>query len=155
MSFSITIIGIGNKNEICTEELERYRTLARPYVPVSVICLKAPPGTSGTVKETVERQAKIMCGKWPQGSCPVALSEEGTLFDSKSFARWLGRYSCAGAELVFNVGGAYGLADSLKKKCREVISLSPLTFPHRLCFLLLMEQVYRASTILKGHPYHK
>jgi 23S rRNA (pseudouridine1915-N3)-methyltransferase len=155
MPFSITIVGIGTKKEIVTEELERYRDLVRHYIPVSVICMKAPAGTYGNSNESVERQAKTIYSKWPPGSYTVALSEEGTVFDSKSFAQWLGRRASAGIELVFTIGGAYGLADSLKKRCREIISLSPMTFSHRLCYVLLMEQVYRAFTILKGHPYHK
>ena len=155
MPFSITIIGIGNKKEIVTDEFERYRGRVHPYIPVSVVCLKAPPGNYGNINELVERQTKNIYSKWKPGSYTVALSEEGTLFDSKSFARWLGRHASAGVELVFTIGGAHGLADSLKKKCREIISLSPMTFPHRLCYVMLMEQVYRAYTILKRHPYHK
>jgi 23S rRNA (pseudouridine1915-N3)-methyltransferase len=96
-----------------------------------------------------------MYARWPKGAYPVALSEEGIMFDSSSMARWIQKRAEAATPLIFNIGGAYGLTSSLKKKCRETVSLSPLTFPYRLCLIILLEQLYRSWTILRGHPYHK
>ena len=96
-----------------------------------------------------------MSGKWPKRCYPVALAEEGARYNSRSFARWLSERTAAALPLVFNIGGAYGLPETLKERCRETISLSSMTLPHRLCAVILIEQLYRACTILKGHPYHK
>ena len=92
---------------------------------------------------------------WPDPSYPIALSEEGKSFTSASFAEWLAKRRIQRVPLVITVGGAYGLAPKLKQECREILSLSPLTFPHRLCYHILLEQLYRACTILENHPYHK
>jgi hypothetical protein len=60
-----------------------------------------------------------------------------------------------GHALTFIIGGTQGLSPALKKSCREIVSLSPLAFPRKLSLVVLLEQIYRAFTILKGHPYHK
>ncbi len=83
----------------------------------------------------------------------VALSEEGEAFTSLAFARRLN--SQEGARLAFAIGGAEGLSGEIKRRAAWCLSLSPLTFPHELARLLLLEQLYRARTILEGGPYHR
>ena len=155
MPFSIKIIGFGNKKEMPNEEIERYENLVRPYASVSLVLLKSPPGNYSNYDDLLKREEKLMLTKWPKKSYPVALSGEGRMFTSKSFSKWLSGHNTPGVDLLFNIGGAYGLSKSLREKCREIISLSPLTLPYRLCYVVLLEQIYRAFTILKGHPYHK
>ncbi|MDA0716952.1 MAG: 23S rRNA (pseudouridine(1915)-N(3))-methyltransferase RlmH [Cyanobacteria bacterium] len=83
----------------------------------------------------------------------VVLSEEGRTFDSLAFAEQL---SGSGSDrIAFVIGGADGLEPALKAQAAWSLSLSPLTFPHELARLLLLEQIYRASTILLGGPYHR
>jgi 23S rRNA (pseudouridine1915-N3)-methyltransferase len=83
----------------------------------------------------------------------VALTEEGSQFDSVGFAQWLG--GMASDRIALVIGGAEGLAPSLKAKATAKLSLSPMTFPHEIARLLLVEQIYRGVTILQGGPYHK
>lgn len=155
MPFTIKIVGFGNKKEIPVDEITRYRKFLKPYADVSIVTLKSLSGTYGSRHEMLEREGKRMVNSWPARSHTVALSEEGKLFTSISFSQWLSKRVVSGGTLLFNIGGAYGLSPSLKKQCGEVLSLSPLTLPHRLCYVVLVEQLYRAFTILKGHPYHK
>ena len=155
MPLSITILGFGSKKEMLNEEIERYRKLLDPYAKISLILLKSPSGSFRSRSDLLRREEKQMYDKWPKHSYPVALSEEGKVFDSISFSQWLSAREMSGVPLLFNIGDAYGLSPAVKKKCREVISLSSLTLPYRLCHVLLVEQIYRAFTILKGHPYHK
>jgi len=155
MPSSITIIGFGNRKEMLNEEVERYINLLNPYVKVSVILLKSPSGSFSSRSDLLRREEQRLYDKWPKRSYPVALSEEGRKFDSISFSKWLSKHLMSGVPLLFNIGDAFGLSTELKKKCREVISLSALTLPYRLCYVVLVEQIYRAFTILKGHPYHK
>jgi len=83
----------------------------------------------------------------------VVMAEEGQTFDSPAFA---GRLQGSGSErLVFVIGGAEGIDSALKARASWKLSLSPMTFPHELARLLLLEQLYRALTIQQGGPYHK
>ena len=81
----------------------------------------------------------------------VVMSEHGKTYDSIAFSRWLARE--AFGTLVLFVGGPEGVGDRLKKY--PTISLSPMTFPHEIARLLLLEQLYRAKTILQNGSYHK
>lgn len=85
----------------------------------------------------------------------VLLDEKGKLLDSRAFAAKLGGWIDGGTrEVAFLVGGAYGHDEPVRKKAGWVWSLSPLTFTHQHVPLLVAEQLYRASTILRGEPYH-
>jgi 23S rRNA (pseudouridine1915-N3)-methyltransferase len=156
MSFSITILSFHKKGDLLDEEIERYQKLVRPYASIAVTCCKSPHGSSLPKAALLEAEADAVLAKIPKGACCIALSEEGKCQQgSRAFAEWLSRRAQGGREVVFIVGGAYGLSPRLKKSCAETMSLSPLTFPHKLALVVLLEQIYRAYTILKGHPYHK
>jgi 23S rRNA (pseudouridine1915-N3)-methyltransferase len=100
------------------------------------------------------RRAGQVRQKFPRGSL-VALDPAGRQVNSAQFAEWLGRLRDSGTrELVFLVGGAEGLPDELRAEC-QLVSLSSLTFPHELARVMLLEQIYRAFTILHHHPYPK
>lgn len=83
----------------------------------------------------------------------VVLTEEGRTLDSLAFAEQL--RGSGSDRLAFVIGGADGLTADLKAQAHWRLSLSPMTFPHELARLLLLEQLYRASTILQGGQYHK
>lgn len=102
---------------------------------------------------TPEREATAIQAALRPDERLVALSEEGESLTSEAFARQLA--SQEGARLAFAIGGAEGLSTALKRQAQWRLSLSPLTFPHELARLLLLEQLYRARTILDGGPYHR
>lgn len=86
----------------------------------------------------------------------IALDERGTVTGSAEFAARLGRWRDDGAETVgFVIGGADGLDPAFVKEANLSLSFSPLTWPHQLVRIMLAEQLYRATTILSGHPYHR
>lgn len=85
----------------------------------------------------------------------VALDERGSAFPTTELARRLARWRQTGQDIAFIIGGADGLAASVKKSSNAVWSLSPLTLPHGLARVLLAEQLYRAASILHNHPYHR
>lgn len=85
----------------------------------------------------------------------IALDERGTALDSPAFARLIGQARDGGRDLVFLLGGDEGLDPEVRERARKVVSLSTMTLPHRLARLVLMEQIYRAFTLLSGSPYHK
>jgi 23S rRNA (pseudouridine1915-N3)-methyltransferase len=85
----------------------------------------------------------------------VALDEKGKQFNSEGLAKFIqARANESVRQLVFLIGGAYGLDESVIKRAGHVWSLSELVFPHQLVRLILAEQVYRACTILKNEKYH-
>lgn len=87
----------------------------------------------------------------------ILLAEKGKSFKSSvEFANWFGNLLETRSEkIIFVIGGAAGHGEDLIKKADQGISLSPLTFPHKLARVLFIEQLYRAQSINKGHPYHK
>ncbi|MEW6413512.1 MAG: 23S rRNA (pseudouridine(1915)-N(3))-methyltransferase RlmH [Candidatus Zixiibacteriota bacterium] len=86
----------------------------------------------------------------------VALCDSGRKMDTSAFSKWLeGTASKSGGTITFIIGGAYGLDDRVLDKADEVLSLSSLTFSHQLVRLVLLEQLYRALSILQGTDYHK
>lgn len=88
-------------------------------------------------------------------SITVLLDSRGRQFTSEAFAAWLGRHRDTGAQsLVLAIGPADGWTDASRRRATLLLSLGPMTLAHSLARLVLAEQVYRAFTILTGHPYH-
>jgi 23S rRNA (pseudouridine1915-N3)-methyltransferase len=84
-----------------------------------------------------------------------ALDQRGGLLTSEELARRLGRLRDSSLSLTLLIGGDEGLSPRVREQARFVWSLSPLTLPHRLARVLVLEQIYRAFEILRGGPYHK
>lgn len=84
----------------------------------------------------------------------IAMSEWGKRRTSVDFADWTRSLLERPAKIFFLISGAEGFSEELLKNCQEKISLSELTFPHKLARIILVEQLYRAQTIRTGHPYH-
>jgi 23S rRNA (pseudouridine1915-N3)-methyltransferase len=89
-----------------------------------------------------------------KGSIKVFLDERGRQWTSKEFANWLGEHALRGTrELVFLVGGPEGFSPALRKQADLLLALSPMTLTHDWARTLLLEQIYRGFTILRGYPY--
>lgn len=85
----------------------------------------------------------------------VALDERGSLLDSVELSRYVGKAQTGAKDLLFIIGGDEGLDTRVREAANLSLSLSKMTLPHRLARVVLIEQLYRAFTILKGEPYHK
>jgi 23S rRNA (pseudouridine1915-N3)-methyltransferase len=85
----------------------------------------------------------------------IALCPKGKEMSSEEFARFLEKKSHVSPKIAFLIGGAHGLAPDVLKACDSRLSLSNMTLPHRMAFLFLAEQIYRAGEIMNGGPYHK
>ena len=109
-----------------------------------------------TGPERKAREAELLLAAIPKGSTLVALDETGRTLDSQTFSRRLGAWQDQGVgDLAFVIGGADGLDISIHERAELVLSLGPMTWPHRLVRAMLAEQLYRAQSILDGHPYHR
>jgi 23S rRNA (pseudouridine1915-N3)-methyltransferase len=92
----------------------------------------------------------------PEGAMTVILDEKGQSRDSATFANLLGQWRSQQVPAVcFIIGGADGLAASLRQQAKLVLGFGAATWPHQLVRVMLLEQIYRAATILTGHPYHR
>ncbi len=100
-----------------------------------------------------EKEAEAIRAALRSDEHPVMLMEQGETLASVPFAKRL--QQVGNERLAFVIGGADGLSDELKAASRWQLSLSPMTFPHELARLLLLEQLYRAQAILQGSPYHR
>lgn len=94
-------------------------------------------------------KAARLKGALPRGARVVALDERGRDLDTRAFSQLLSK------ETAFVIGGPDGLDESVKKDAAQVVRLSSLTLPHALAQVVLLEQLYRAATLLTGHPYHR
>lgn len=109
----------------------------------------------GAIRRVLELEAKRIRSAFPPGSLFVALDERGTEFSSQELAERLRRWRMDGRDITFVVGGADGLEPQLKAEAGLLWSLSRLTLPHGLVRVFLAEQLYRAASIVQGHPYHR
>jgi 23S rRNA (pseudouridine1915-N3)-methyltransferase len=145
-----------NRGQLLFEQaLQHYQKLLRPHMNLSIETLKPLTQSALPPLQIRRQEGERLMGRWAGGSTVVGLSPEGRLMDSLEFSRWLDLRLADPATLVFTIGGAHGLSDEVKGRCRELISFSPLTFSHELCLTVLLEQLYRACSILRNHPYHK
>lgn len=111
---------------------------------------KLPPA------ELVRREGELLLGAVPDKAVLVVLDRRGKVVDSEAFAQRLGRWRDDGvADVAFLIGGADGHGEAAKAKAALTLSFGKMTWPHQVVRMLLTEQLYRAATIIAGHPYHR
>jgi 23S rRNA (pseudouridine1915-N3)-methyltransferase len=104
----------------------------------------------------MSEEAAAMTAAMPENSTLIALDERGDNIDSTAFARQLGRWRDEQvANGVFAIGGADGLSPELRRNAQLRMAFGAATWPHQMVRVMLLEQIYRAATILSGHPYHR
>jgi 23S rRNA (pseudouridine1915-N3)-methyltransferase len=104
----------------------------------------------------IAEEAAAISAVLPEKAVLVALDERGKNIDSAGFAQHLGRWRDEGiAATIFTIGGADGLSPELQRKAKLRIAFGSATWPHQMVRVMLLEQIYRAATILAGHPYHR
>ena len=133
--------------------LEQY--LKRLPWPVTVREVAAEPA-GRSAEERRRRENERLLEAIPDKAGIIALDERGRGLSSQAFAELLADWRDRGtAEIAFVIGGASGLDERLRRRAELVLSLGPMTWPHLVVRALLAEQLYRAHSILMGHPYHR
>ena len=130
------VLAVGRLRAPYADDVEHYGALLGHHTRLELVEVRED--------EQVERRI-------PDRSFVVLLDSRGRTFDSVGFSRWLEDRRQAGLDLVFVVGGAYGLE---LERCDLRLSFGPMTLPHQLARVVLLEQLYRAHKILANEPYH-
>ena len=153
----IILLAASLKGSLAQEGVEDYLRRASRRYPSRIITVrgeKVKPGTSHA--PALQKEAKRLIERIPKRFQSVALEVEGKPMDSIAFAKRIRRLEEGAIPgIAFLVGGAYGLDPKLSASCQWTLSLSQMTLPHQMATLVLAEQIYRASTIAMGTPYHK
>lgn len=113
------------------------------------------PQQGGNVEQQKERESQLLLKSLPDNAWLVALDERGSTWSSTQLAARLDDWRQRSGDVVLAIGGAEGHAPQLRAAARETWSLSPLTLPHALVRVIVIEQLYRALSILNNHPYHR
>ena len=135
--------------------IHEYETRAARYWPLDVREVREEPARATTPDLVREREGERLQGVIPPAARVVACDPTGTGMTSEAFSAWLQSEREAARDLVFVIGGAYGLSAGLRAGAARKLLLAPWTLPHELARLVLAEQLYRAGTIVRGEPYHK
>ena len=153
---NIKVITIGNKsNSWELDGIEFYKKQLPRNLKVEFVNIKSQQNSILTRQEIIEAESNQILSKIKKNPYIVAWDKSGDQKSSRDFSDFLGEFTSLKKELVFIVGGSYGLSKSILDKSDDIFSASLFTFPHRLFRLLLMEQIYRAYSIINNKPYHK
>ena len=135
---------------------EEYIRRIKHYHPLELIEIPdAAIRPKADLESALQEEAKKIARQVKPNACLIVLDEKGEQWTSIDLAWEMSDlFNHSFSEIVFLIGGAFGIAASLKEDARFLLSLSKLTLPHQLARVLLLEQIYRALTILKNVPYH-
>jgi 23S rRNA (pseudouridine1915-N3)-methyltransferase len=142
------------RNAALAAAIEEYESRAAKYWPLEVHEVREEGARGAPVSVVQEKEAERLASR-VDGAALVACDERGTTMTSTKFAKFVQDARERARDLAFIIGGAYGLADSLRDRAQTRLALAPWTLPHELARLVLAEQLYRAGTIIRGEPYHK
>ena len=137
--------------------IDRYVQRIRHFFPIEVVEVAGQRGRQSQSDASIMRgQSARLLGAIPDRGTVVVLDERGQTFDSLKFARWLERLTIDSPHGIhFVVGGDVGLDETVKKRADRLLSLSAMTLPHQIARVVLLEQIYRACTLMRNIRYHK
>lgn len=146
----ITVIGVGKvKQTYLLEAIKDYvKQMPYPFEIIEVLDEKSIDG--------MEKEEKRILEKIKPADYVIGLAIKGEHLSSEGFSEKLDHImTYLQKDITFVIGGSYGFTKNIYGRCQYLLSFSNMTFPHQLMRLMLVEQIYRAFQILKGHPYHK
>lgn len=154
--FAVGRLKSGPEKELASRYIDRFAK-AGPAVGLEFLRVNEVNESRASSAETRKREEAALLEKsLPEGSLLILLDERGKALDSHAFANLLGKFRDQGKrDAVIAIGGADGLDPALYERADAVLNLGSMTWPHQLVRILIAEQLYRAVTILSGHPYHR
>lgn len=157
----ITVLCVGKlKEEYWRNACAEYFKRMKRYADFSIIEVdeeKLPDDPSlAQINNTINKEGQRIISKIPSGASVAAMCIEGRLYSSEELAKVISDTAAyRSGNMVFIIGGSYGLSDDVKKLAEIKMSMSKMTFPHQLARVMLCEQLYRAFQINNGGKYHK
>jgi len=149
----VRVVSIGkDRSGLFLPAVEEYAGRLKHYCRFSL--LEKPPSSHSKEKAREEEGEMLLALKQPRDWL-VALDERGTSLSSTELSEFVAKAQSAGADLLFVIGGDEGLSPHVPRAAKLTLSLSRMTLPHRMARAVLLEQIYRAFTLIRGEPYHK
>ena len=156
----IVVIAIGRmkqgpERELAHRYCERFDDIGRKLGFRGLEIREIPESRARDAASRIAEEAVAIKAATPEKSVLVALDEHGENVDSTVFSRYLASWRDQGSSTIFMIGGADGLSPELRRNAAISIAFGSATWPHQMVRIMLLEQLYRAATILAGHPYHR
>ena len=159
--FEITLIAMGKlKEKFYLSAAEEYEKRMKGYCQFKLLELpetRLPDNPSpAEISAGLEKEAELILSKIPKGAWFCTLTPEGKMLSSEALAAKLTDIKNSGkSSACFLIGSSFGIAQRIKEKADFKLSMSPMTFPHHLARIMVLEQLYRAEAIQAGSKYHK
>ena len=157
----VTVLCVGKlKEKFYTEASAEYVKRLGRHCKIEIVELpefRLPEAPSeGDVQRALTQEAAMIREKLPKGGAVIAMCIEGKLLSSEDLSKKLEQFAVSGkTQLTFLIGGSFGMHQSVKDLADLKLSMSPMTFPHHMARVMLLEQIYRAYQISDGTRYHK
>lgn len=150
----IKLIAVGKTKESYLQQgVDEYVKRLTRYADFEIIIV--PEGKTTDANQAKQKEGEAILAKLDKTDFLVLLDNRGKQYTSEKFALYIDTKAVNGVKtLVFCIGGAFGFSDKVYERKNEWLSLSEMTFSHQMIRLFFIEQIYRAFTIIKGHPYH-
>ena len=151
-----TLLFVGKTTDPHIEALcQEYLKRLTHYLPVRVQVIPELRNTKAmTPDQQKQAEGELILRAVPQSAELILLDEHGKEYRSIEFAQQIQKKMSSGRDIFFAIGGPYGFSQAVYDRANSKISLSQMTFSHQMVRLFLIEQIYRAMTILRGEPYH-
>ena len=153
---NLTIISIGNKlSPWELDGINYYTKQLNNQININFINIKGQQHPKRSIEEVLKIESDYILKKIPDDSFLISWDSSGDKVDSKEFSKVIENSMTNNLKLCLLIGGSFGLNKNILKNSQRVLSASNFTFPHRLFRIILIEQIYRAFSIINNSPYHK
>ena len=154
MRLVVAVVGKA-RNPALGEVIRDYETRAARYWPLDVHEVREERASGNAIERVRDKEGERLAERIPDGAQTIACEQGGRTLDSTQFAELLKRAREDDRDIAFLIGGAFGLTSGVSARAVFKLALAPWTLPHEIARLVLVEQIYRAGTIVRGEPYHK
>ena len=152
----IKIISIGNKlNKWESDTIDFYLKQLPKNIKVDFVDLKSQQNPNYSIKEVIKKESQLINSKISDKDFVIAWDGSGEQISSEAFSKLIFKNREINNNISFIIGGSFGLSSDILNRSNQILSASLFTFPHKLFRLIMVEQIYRAHTIINNMPYHK